>query len=203
MFSMDGKRSEFRSSRISLLRLKRLPHGLATACCLSSACMAAAYQESFTFTTPAGLAFSAGNIHGVADGTNNSARFYSPAGVVVDSVGRLFVADGSVIRRVVPAGTNWVVTTLAGNPAVNGAADGTNSDALFKDPQGVSVDAAGNLYVADTQNSTIRKVTPVGTNWVVSTLAGFALASGSADGTNTGARFNRPYGIAVGSATNL
>ena len=59
------------------------------------------------------------------------------------------------------------------------------------------MDSAGNLYVADTDNNTIRKVTPVGTNWVVTTLAGLAGSSGTNDGTGNAALFNLPYGVAV------
>ncbi len=67
----------------------------------------------------------------------------------------------------------------------------------------MAVDSAGNVYVADLDNHTIRKVTPVGTNWVVTTLAGLAGSSGSADGTNSAARFNVPAGVAVDSAGNV
>ena len=86
---------------------------------------------------------------------------------------------------------------------------GTNAG--FWDPNGVAVDDAGNVYVADTGNNTIRKLTPVGTNWVVSTLAGLdgvdqygdALGYGSADGTGSAARFNGPNGVVVDSAGNV
>jgi streptogramin lyase len=152
-------------------------------------------------TTLAGLA-SIGN----ADGTGSAARFYYPGGVAVDSVGNVYVADtyNDTIRKVTPTG---VVTTLAGNASitnqfgvVGGSADGTGSNARFNYPQGVAVDSAGNVYVADSYNSTIRKVTPVG---VVTTLAGLAVSSGSADGTGSAARFAFPDGVAVDSATNV
>ena len=152
-------------------------------------------------TTLAGLAGSAGS----ADGTNSAARFNGPYGVAVDSAGNVYVADtyNDTIRKVTPVGTNWVVTTLAGLAGSSGSADGTNSAARFNYPAGVAVDSAGNLYVADYNNDTIRKVTPVGTNWVVTTLAGLAGNSGSADGTNSAARFNYPEGVAVDSAGNV
>ncbi|MDB6018013.1 MAG: repeat containing protein, partial [Pedosphaera sp.] len=146
-------------------------------------------------TTIAGLA---GNI-GSADGTNSSARFYNPNGIAVDSAGRLYVADANnqIIRKLTPAGTNWVVTTIAGTAHTYGHADGTNETASFFYPEGIAADAAGNLFVADSSNHAIRKITPVGTDWVVTTIAGASGNSGHADGTNNAATFNSPYGITV------
>jgi DNA-binding beta-propeller fold protein YncE len=74
---------------------------------------------------------------------------------------------------------------------------------MFNSPNGITVDASETLYVADQYNSTIRKVAPTGSSWVVSTLAGLALQVGSADGTGTSARFYRPWGIVVDQAGNL
>ena len=146
-------------------------------------------------TTLAGRAGSAGGF----DGTGSEAWFYQPAGVAADSNGNIFVADtvNCTIRKVTPAG---VVTTLAGLAYQDGNTDGTNDTARFRWPEGLAVDKAGNIFVADTANCTIRKVTPAG---VVTTLAGSAGASGSVDGTNSAARFNFPAGIAVDSADNL
>jgi len=150
----------------------------------------------YAWTTLAGLA---GNI-GSADGTGSAARFFTPDGVAVDSAGNVFVADQNnhTIRKVTPAG---VVTTLAGLAGTSGTNDGTGSAARFNQPNGVAVDSAGVIYVADTQNHTIRKVTPVGTNWVVTTLAGLAGNTGNANGTGSAARFSQPTGVAVDSAT--
>jgi secreted PhoX family phosphatase len=77
-------------------------------------------------------------------------------------LGSLYLADlgDDTIRKVTPVGTNWVVTTLAGQAGVAGSADGTGSAALFDQPQGVAVDSAGNLYVTDFSKSTIRKGFP-------------------------------------------
>lgn len=146
-------------------------------------------------STLAGLAGSQGS----ADGTGQSARFFNPRGVAVDTAGNVYVADqtNSTIRKITPAG---VVSTLAGSAGVTGSADGTGSAARFYDPNGVTVDTAGNVYVADTSNFNIRKITPAG---VVSTLAGLAGSTGSADGTGSAARFFVPYGVAVDGTGNV
>jgi len=132
---------------------------------------------------------------GSANGTGTAARFSDPTGLAVDPAGNIFVADYSsnTIRRISPLG---VVTTLAGTPGTDGSDDGTGSAARFDSPRGVAVDANGNVYVTDSYNNTIRKITPAG---VVSTLAGKPgyLEFGSADGTGSAARFNNPTGIAI------
>ena len=146
-----------------------------------------------------------------ADGTNGNALFNGPLNLTVDTNGNLYVTDSynCVVRKIAPVGTNWVVTTLAGQPGMQGYGDGTNSAASFDIPYGLALDGAGNLYVSDTDNGsglggdTIRKMTPAGTNWVVSTIAGIAATSGSADGTNDDALFNSPLSIAADSANNL
>src|SRR5258706_4316931 len=110
----------------------------------------------YAFTNFAGLAGGWGN----ADGEGASARFNNPFGIAVDSATNLYVADGinSTIRKVTPVGTNWVVSTIAGEPKAVGSADGTNTAARFNSPAGVALDSAGNLYVADQSSSIIRKV---------------------------------------------
>ena len=146
-------------------------------------------------TTLAGLA----GVPGSADGTGSTARFNSPSLNAMDSTGNIYVGDSlnNTIRKVTPAG---VVTTLAGLAGARGSADGTGSAARFNQPQGVALDSAGNVYVADYGNFTIRKVTPAG---VVTTLAGLAGSPGSADGTGSAARFNYFVGIAVDSTGNI
>ena len=136
------------------------------------------------------------------DGTGTNATFNNPQGVAVDSAGTVYVADASN-HRIRKIGTGrvqlplnrGVVTTLAGS-GTTGATNGTGTSATFNDPRGVAVDLQGNLYIADTANNRIRKITPAG---VVTTLAGSATA-GSTDGNGTNATFNGPWGIAVDSA---
>jgi hypothetical protein len=157
-----------------------------------------AVGTNWVVTTLAGLAGRSGS----ADGTGSEARFGLPWGVAVDRAGNVYVVDivYAAIRKVTPSGE---VTTLAGLAAIWGSADGSGSDARFRQPYGVATDSSANLYVADTGNHTIRKVTSVGTNWAVTTLAGMAGSSGSADGTGSDARFNVPYGVAVDSSGNV
>jgi hypothetical protein len=158
--------------------------------------------ENWYVSTIAGCAVCA---QGSADGTNSSARFKNPVSVAVDSAGNVYVADNgnNTIRKITPSGTNWVVSTIAGQAGKPGSADGTNSNARFYQPTGLAVDASNNLYVSDTGNDVIRKITPVGMNWVVTTIAGTARKSGSANGTGSSARFNMPEGVTTDSSGNL
>ena len=151
-------------------------------------------------TTLAGVA---GNF-GSANGTNRVARFNFPVGLVVDSATNIYVTESNhTIRKMTPIGTNWVVTTLAGLAGSSGSADGTNRNARFNEPNGVALDKAGNLYVAEWVNNTIRKMTQDGTNWIVTTIAGLAGSYGSVNGTNSDARFNTSANVAVDNAGNL
>ncbi|HKD54294.1 MAG TPA: hypothetical protein VKB72_08720, partial [Steroidobacteraceae bacterium] len=92
------------------------------------------------------------------------------------------------------------VSTFAGTAGATGSSDGTGAAASFSSPQGVATDSDGNVYVADTGNSTIRKITSTG---VVTTLAGIAGMTGSTDGVGAAARFNSPLGVAVDSGGNV
>jgi serine/threonine-protein kinase len=148
--------------------------------------------------TPAGLVrtFAGTGAQGRADGPD-TATFNSPLGVAADGSGNLYVADygNDVVRKISPAGA---VSTLAGTGAI-GADNGAGTAATFDLPEGVAVDASGNVYVADNGNNLIRKITPTG---IVSTLAGSGTA-GSANGTGTAASFNSPFGVAVDAAGNV
>jgi sugar lactone lactonase YvrE len=91
------------------------------------------------------------------DGDANNARFSNPGGLAVDGRGNIYVADAgnNTIRKISPAGG---VTTLAGRAGTTGSTDGAGPAARFNNPGGVAVDRAGNVYVADTDNHTIRKL---------------------------------------------
>ncbi|MBI3874939.1 MAG: hypothetical protein HY300_03050, partial [Verrucomicrobia bacterium] len=156
---------------------------------------------NWVVTTIAGLAGNPGS----NNDTNTAARFNAPNGIAVDNAGAIYVADflNHAIRKVTPVGTNWVVSTLAGSVGNPGSADGTNTAAQFNGPIGIAVDAAGAVFVADYFNHTIRKLTPVGTNWVVTTPVGSPGNSGNADDTNNAARFNFPRSVAADSAGNI
>jgi sugar lactone lactonase YvrE len=133
------------------------------------------------------------------DGQGAEARFDDPFAAAVDPGGVVYVADSAahVIRRITLDGA---VTTYAGSPGSYGSADGTGAAARFYSPFGVAVDSAGNVYVSDSFNHTVRKITAGG---VVTTLAGSAQSGGKTDGAGTAARFDQPFGIAVDANGNV
>ena len=136
---------------------------------------------------------------GWANGTSTAARFNQPQGLAIDSSGNVYVADygNHIIRKITSAGS---VTTLAGTAGSAGSTNGNGAAARFNFPFGIAVDASGNVFVSDWGNHTIRKITSTGD---VTTLAGTALTSGSADGTGSAARMNRPCGLTLDSTGNL
>ena len=142
--------------------------------------------------------------YGSSDGTSNSALFYGPQGVALDTGGNLYVSDSAnhTIRKITTTGA---VTTFAGTAGSSGISDGTTTAARFNFPRGLKVDGSGNIYLADSQNHTIRKITPGG---VVGTIAGVPGISGNIDGTSLGtgtnvARFDTPCGVAVDTSGNV
>jgi sugar lactone lactonase YvrE len=155
---------------------------------------AADYATPYVFSSLAGT-----SSIGSADGAGAGARFYSPKDIATDSAGNIFVVDegNHTVRKITADGT---VTTLAGTAGVPGSADGTGAAARFDSPQDIVADTADNLYVTDTGNHTIRKITPAG---VVTTLAGLAGVTGSTDGTGGAARFDRPRKAALDAAGHL
>ena len=142
------------------------------------------------------LAGSAG-VAGAANGTGTAATFQYPFGIAVDGPGNLYVADGwnNLIRKI---SSGAVVTTLAGSGAA-GNTDAVGTAASFDSPEGVAVDASGNVYVADFYNDSIRKITPGG---AVTTWAGY-IGGGFVNGTGTLAGFWGPTGVAVDTAGNV
>lgn len=179
-----------------------------SACTLGEACVAGACQPSasaWAMEPWAGAEPTApGQGAGKRDGTRrprgtteSSALFSGPQGSVLDAAGNLYVTEGAAntIRRI---GADGLVTVIAGSPYVaSGHADGPSTSALFKNPRGIGLDAAGNLYVADSGNHVIRKIDPDGN---VTTLAGQPGKSGFADGLGSAALFYGPFGLTADPA---
>ncbi len=152
-------------------------------------------NDCIRLITPAGAVSTCAGASpgGYLDGPAATARFLGPIGLAQDPAGNVYVAEAGNyrIRRIDPAGT---VTTLAGS-GVRGFLDGPAGNARFSEPQGLALDAAGNLYIADRAANRIRLLSPAG---VVSTYAGSGVVS-FLDGPAATARFNAPTGVAVDS----
>ena len=131
---------------------------------------------------------------GWRDGPAAQARFADPYGIALDPHGTLYVSDGGDNDRIRMLRPDGSVATLAGG--VEGFQDGQGAAARFDTPSGLALDAVGNLYVADTGNHAIRKVTPEG---VVTTLAGNG-RPGYRDGPGAQAQFDGPMGLAIDAA---
>jgi YVTN family beta-propeller protein len=208
------------------------PRGdVTTAACLSGSACSAAGAGSLPYSGPMGVAADgAGNLYiadeglsiiekvvlatgtistlagaeslpGSQDGTGASARFWGPTGIVFDGLSNLYVADSAnnTIRKVVIA--TGEVSTVAGSASNLGSLDGVGSAASFWGPSSLALGADGDLYVADTSNFIIRKIDLATSR--VTTLAGTAGVSGSADGVGAAARFYFPQGVAADALGNL
>jgi len=134
---------------------------------------------------------------GYGDGAARETRFADPFGVAVAADGSVYLTDAGEANRIRKVSPEGVVTTLAGGR--EGFADGAGAGASFNTPSALALDAAGNLYVADTGNNRVRKVTPEG---VVTTLAGDG-AAGYVDGPASQARFDSPVGLTVDKDGNV
>jgi sugar lactone lactonase YvrE len=150
-------------------------------------------------STIAGSAGHAGNL----DGIGTAATFEYPLGITVDAADNLYVVAQSAVRKITRLG---VVTTIAGRASAGAAAvargyrDGKAMGALFQDPAGIAIDQRGNLFVVDSGNVVIRKISPAG---VVTTIAGTAGRRGYADGKGAAAEFFLPTGIVIDANSNL
>jgi sugar lactone lactonase YvrE len=150
-----------------------------------------------------GLALLAGDqcnvCTGSSNGTGSTARFNGAEGIASDQQGNFYLAEssGAMIRKITAQG---VVTTVAGSAGQTGSIDGAGTAARFSNPTRVAVDSGGNVYVTDTGNSTIRKISSTG---VVTTIAGQPGVCGSRDGNGTQALFCNPKGITIDNSGNL
>lgn len=140
--------------------------------------------------------FAGTGVAGAADDKVALATFSLPKAIAIAADGSVYVSESGAVNIRKISGDN--VTTLAGS-GVSGFKDGNGTDAQFNNAGGICTDASGNLYVADTYNNRIRKVTAAG---VVSTFAGSG-AAGRSDAVGTAATFNQPYGIVIDKSGNL
>jgi hypothetical protein len=134
-------------------------------------------------------------------GWATNAELNHPEGVVVDGYGNLYIADFGN-NRIREVGTNGIITTVAGNGSQGYSGDGgVATNAELNSPRGVAVDGFGNLFIADAGNERIREV---GTNGIITTVAGNGVAGYSGDGgVATNAELNNPWGVAVDGFGNL
>jgi prepilin-type N-terminal cleavage/methylation domain-containing protein len=138
-----------------------------------------------------------GTASGYVDAIGSAARFNNLYGITIDSNGNLYVSEfvDNRIRKITPNGT---VSTFAGS-GLQGLANGAAGSAKFYNPTGLAIDASDNIYVADTGNNVVRKITQAG---VVSTVAGTGTA-GFSDGAAASAQFNGLRGVAVDAGGNV
>jgi len=131
------------------------------------------------------------------DGVGTDAFFFNPTGILSDPSGILYVtSEDQTLRKITPAA---VVTTIAGTPWTPGFADGSGAQARFDHPQGMALDAAGQLYLADTYNHAVRKLAP---NGAVTTVFGVGGAKGNLPGPFPG-HLSLPWGLAFTAQGDL
>jgi sugar lactone lactonase YvrE len=153
-------------------------------------------------------------VAGSGNGAGNGATFNFPTGITVDAGGNVFVTDtgNHTIRQIRynsgapndPA--SYQVTTVCGSPGAAGNTNALGAAARFNGPRGIVADTDGALFVADTSNHTIRRLTrdTAGSGqYNAALLSGLALTAGTTDGTGTAARHNLPLGIALDNAHNV
>ncbi len=150
-------------------------------------------------TTIAGIG---GNYYNGDGFAATSASLNSPKGVTVDAAGNVYIADSSSRIRKINAATG-IITTVAGNGTNGYSGDnGLATAASLYFPQGVALDITGNIYIADTENSRIRKVSV--TTGIITTVAGNEILGYSGDyGTAITASLNKPFGVAIDVAGNI
>jgi sugar lactone lactonase YvrE len=147
-----------------------------------------------TITTVAGTTFGFGGDGGPA----TSAKLSTPSGVAVDHLGNVYITDANRVRVV---DANGVITTFAGTGTAGSAGDGgLATSAQLAGPSGVAVDGAGNVFVADTVNSRIRRIDPAG---VITTVAGTTSGSSGDGGPATSAQLMLPFAVALDGAGSL
>jgi DNA-binding beta-propeller fold protein YncE len=152
-------------------------------------------QTQWQFETYAGT----GGKGDFLDGDRKTALMHSPEGITIDNKGNLYITEyrTSIIRKI---DANGQVSLIAGQPMKTGFADGKFNEALIDRPHGIAVNKEGNIFFCDMKNHLIRKIS---TDGIVSTYAGKAGVSGTADGVGEEARFYMPEGVALDSKGNL
>lgn len=210
----DPSGAVYVAEHASLIR-KISPEGLVTTLAGGAGATGAGFIDGSgaeaSFRNPHALALDKTGLVFIADAGNGAIRKVTPAGIVstlatglgavqgiaVDSKGNVYVTDywRHSVKKITPGG---VVSTLAGGSAF-GLLDGTGGQASFVHPQGISIDVHDNLFIADSGNNAVRKITPAG---VTTTVAG-GVSSGFANGSGATARFSYPTGVAVDGAGNV
>ncbi len=140
--------------------------------------------------------FKEGHPH-IREGVGKEATLFGTGKLASDSEGNIYVANQYLVAKVSPAG---VATFLAGSPSRIFSADGKGKEARFQNPQGIAIDKSGIIYISDSGNEIVRKITPDG---VVTTFAGTPDEEGFVDGPGKKAMFSDPLGLTFDANGNL